>query len=616
VVRATVGYGAVGFVLLQMAEIALPAFLPGPRADAALRILVVAFLLLFPVVVAMAWVYEMTPRGLRAMTELDVEAGRAPVARMLPRVAFLAFAVLVAGATGLWWYRTDTAAVGADLPTRERATPFVAASTTDASGPIRSLAVLPLQDFSSDGSGQAYFAAGLHETLISQLSQLGTVRVMSRTSVEGYAREGKSMPQVGDELGVDAVVEGSVLRADDRVRITVQLIHAASDTHLWASDYERDLQDVIALQREVAEAIAGEIGVQVEAASGEVGDMRVAEGAPASLGSSESATEAVGPGASTPDVVEDVSVARPPSAPAMPEVHDAVFRGRFALSTEGGGDAERHFLDALAMDSTFVPALAGLAGTYLMRGLEAEEEDAAVELRKAREVAAEAARRDPASMEAREVLASADEALMELDGAGVDAPPLSFGTVTEIGRVIQAAMGGKRDGSRSALRELRAVRRLDAAGHPEEARDRAVAAVVRYSEESGLWDEAERLAVSQGDWRDVLRLRQEREEAGVRPPGPDADALEAALREDGVEGYWTWKAEELDARQAAGSPVSPVDRASVAAALGDGDGAIALLDEAREIRDPRLLSLRTDPVWDALRQDRRFQVLLRSLARD
>ena len=237
----------------------------------------------------------------------------------------------------------------------------------------------------------------------------------------------------------------------------------------------------------------------------------------------------------------------------MPAVQDAVFRGRFALSSPGDGgeapgggqDAERYFLEALAMDSTFVPALTGLAGTYFMRGLEVDDEDAAVELRRARSLAVEAVERDPASVEAREVLASVDEALMELDSAGMDVPPMSFGSVTEIGRLIQAAMARQGGESTSVAEELRAVRRLEASGRQGAARDRVAAALERFSAESVLWDEAERLAVSEGDWPDVVRLRREREDAGIVAPGPGADALEAALRRDGVMGYWRWKEEEL-----------------------------------------------------------------------
>jgi serine/threonine protein kinase/TolB-like protein/Flp pilus assembly protein TadD len=127
-------------------------------------------------------------------------------------------------------------------------------------GKINSLAVLPLENLSADKE-QDYFADGMTEELIATLGKLGALRVISRTSVMQYKGAHKALPQIGRELNVDAVVEGSVLRSGDRVRITAQLIHAPTDRHLWAESYEGDLRDVLALQSRVAQAIAREIKV-------------------------------------------------------------------------------------------------------------------------------------------------------------------------------------------------------------------------------------------------------------------------------------------------------------------------------------------------------------------
>ncbi|HEY3124585.1 MAG TPA: protein kinase, partial [Thermoanaerobaculia bacterium] len=127
---------------------------------------------------------------------------------------------------------------------------------------IESLAVLPLANLSGDPQ-QEYFADGMTEELITNLAQIGALRVSSRTSAMRYKGTQRSVPEIARELNVDAVVEGSVLRVRDRVRITAQLIQAPTDKHLWASSYERDLRDVLALQGEVARAIAGEIGVRL-----------------------------------------------------------------------------------------------------------------------------------------------------------------------------------------------------------------------------------------------------------------------------------------------------------------------------------------------------------------
>ena len=130
------------------------------------------------------------------------------------------------------------------------------------SSSIRSLAVLPLDNVSRDPE-EDYFADGMTDALIDQLSKISALRVISRTSVIFYKGTKKRLPEIAHDLNVDAVVEGTVLRSGDRVRITAQLIHAATDKHLWGQSYERDLKDVLALQSDVARAIADEVRVKL-----------------------------------------------------------------------------------------------------------------------------------------------------------------------------------------------------------------------------------------------------------------------------------------------------------------------------------------------------------------
>ena len=125
---------------------------------------------------------------------------------------------------------------------------------------IRALAVLPLTNVSGDPE-QDYFADGMTEALIAELAQIHALRVISRTSAMHYKASRKPLPEIARELGVDGIIEGSVMRAGDRVRITAELVHAVTDRHLWARSYERDLRDVLQLQSEVARAIAEEIEV-------------------------------------------------------------------------------------------------------------------------------------------------------------------------------------------------------------------------------------------------------------------------------------------------------------------------------------------------------------------
>jgi len=125
---------------------------------------------------------------------------------------------------------------------------------------IRSLAVLPLENLSGDAT-QDYFADGMTDELITDLGQVGSIRVISRTSIMKYKGVHKSLPEIARELDVDGIVEGTVLRSGDRVRITAQLIQARVDKHLWAESYQGETRDVLSLQNEVASAIARQIRI-------------------------------------------------------------------------------------------------------------------------------------------------------------------------------------------------------------------------------------------------------------------------------------------------------------------------------------------------------------------
>ncbi|MEO8009163.1 MAG: TIR domain-containing protein, partial [Betaproteobacteria bacterium] len=135
-------------------------------------------------------------------------------------------------------------------------------SSNRASPHIESLAVLPLDNFSKD-PGQDYFAEGMTEMLTANLAQISGLRVISRTSAMQYRGAQKSLPEIARELNVDAIVEGSVLSSEGKVRITAQLIYAPDDLHLWAETYDRSLSDVLLLQSEVARTIADQIKVKL-----------------------------------------------------------------------------------------------------------------------------------------------------------------------------------------------------------------------------------------------------------------------------------------------------------------------------------------------------------------
>jgi len=196
---------------------------------------------------------------------------------------------------------------------------------------IRSLAVLPLESLSNDAS-QDYFADGMTDELISDLGQISALRVISRTSVMAYKRARKPLPQIARELNVDAVVEGTVLRSGDQVRITAQLIDASSDKHLWSQSYQGELRDTLALQSKVARAIADQIQIN--------------------LSPREQA------------VLKDVKV-------VDPQAYESFLKGRYfwnKRTADGLKVGLAYFNQAIDEDPKYAQAYSGLADTYALLG--------------------------------------------------------------------------------------------------------------------------------------------------------------------------------------------------------------------------------------------------------
>jgi TolB-like protein/DNA-binding winged helix-turn-helix (wHTH) protein/Tfp pilus assembly protein PilF len=196
---------------------------------------------------------------------------------------------------------------------------------------IRSLAVLPLENLSGDPA-QDYFSDGMTDELITELGQISGLRVISRTSVMTYKGARRLLPQIAHDLNVDAVVEGSVLRSGEKVRITAQLILAPADKHLWARSYEGDLRDALALQNEVARSIASEVRVEL-----------------------------------TPR--EDAALRA--GKPVSPEALEAFLKGRYfwnKRTADGLKQAIDYFQHAIEKDPNYAAAYAGLADAYALAG--------------------------------------------------------------------------------------------------------------------------------------------------------------------------------------------------------------------------------------------------------
>ena len=238
--RSAAAYIVIAWLLIQVADILLDTF----AAPAwAMRAIVVALAVGFPVALILAWVYDLTTQGV-TRTEV-VSEGDSILKHTGRQIDFAIIGVLIV-------------AVGLFAADRFRWIDFGAVPSID----LRSIAVLPFDNLSGD-PGQEYFGDGMTETLITELSKIAALRVISRQSVMQFKGTKMSLPEIARKLNVDAVVEGSALLIGDQVRITVQLIEAATDVHLWAESYDRDLSDVLAIHSEVARSIAREIQIAV-----------------------------------------------------------------------------------------------------------------------------------------------------------------------------------------------------------------------------------------------------------------------------------------------------------------------------------------------------------------
>lgn len=272
VFRSALAYAAGAFVFLQLGEIVLPAF---QAPEWTMRVLVISAFLGFPPALCLAWVFDLTPEGLRRSeaghVSLAQDSGKTrpegprPAATMLPRVALLLVTAATAGA--VWWWSIQGAVGASRTPPSEQAAPSELAAQESFRTPIPSLAVLPLEVFGSDESA-APFAEALHENIIAQLAQRPFLLVASRTSVSHLELEGKTLPVIAEELGVDLVLEGSVAQAGNRVRITIQLIQGPTDRHLWAGSWDGTLDDPLTLQEQVARAVAQELSQRARSGFG------------------------------------------------------------------------------------------------------------------------------------------------------------------------------------------------------------------------------------------------------------------------------------------------------------------------------------------------------------
>jgi serine/threonine-protein kinase len=459
-----------------------------------------------------------------------------------------------------------------------------------AAPPIRGLVVLPLENLSGDPE-QEFFADGMTEELIADLAQIQALRVISRTSAMRYKKTTKTLQEIGRELNVEAVVEGSVRRYADRVRITAQLIEVATDRHLWAKSYERDLKDVLALQGEVARAIAQEIRVKV-----------------------------------TPE--EEARLAR--SHVVDPRAYESYLRGRQhwnKRNDEGLLRSLEYFREAIDLDPDWATARVGLADAYCVIGFYGTLPPGD-SFPKGKIAATAALRMDDQLAEAYSALgyvqhyyewdwAAAERSFhraLELNDGSAYIHLFYANMLAAMGRHEEAirtvTRGHELDPLSMIIRAARAwmhffARDLDAAVPLiEELMERepdfstAFLWASPIYEVRGEYDKALRVAIRGGEMtaRNPWALSGMGRALAKMGRGSEAEAILAELRDLASRRY-----------------VSPYDLGLVCEALGLDDEAFAQLERCYEGRANMLVLLGVDPRWDRLRPDARFGELERRM---
>src|SRR5881398_2577107 len=307
VYKVAIAYGVVAWLLIQIATQVFPFF---EIPNWVVRLVVLVIVIGFPVALIIAWAFELTPEGLKRTETADAEhsAGRS-------RKRTCIYVVIIAGAIsiGLFFlgrYTSSKQNAGAELPGK-------------------SIAVLPFDNLSRDPDN-AYFAEGVQDEILTRLAKVADLKVISRTSTQHFKSTPENLPQIAKQLGVAHILEGSVQKTSDQVRVNVQLINAMTDAHLWADTYDRKLTDIFAVESEIAKTIVETLQARL-------------------TGSEKS------------------SIAKAPTT--NPEAYELYLKGRFFWNKRTGVDLRKaidYFNQAVTKDPTYALAYAGLADACVL----------------------------------------------------------------------------------------------------------------------------------------------------------------------------------------------------------------------------------------------------------
>jgi len=490
----------------------------------------------------------------------------APPAYALPRYGFLLAALaIIAVVFGLGWERLRHSTASADA------------------GHLRSVAVLPLSNLSND-SEQEFFSDGITDEMITELAKVPNLRVISHTSVQRYKGTKLSLQEVAQELHADAVIEGSVIRSGDRVRITAQLIDARTDQHLWAEKYDRDFRDILTLQSEVAQQIATEIGVNLS-------------------------------------VGERARLGRIPVV--NPAAHEAYLRGRHywdKLGCRGFKQALEYYSQAEAKDPTFTSALVGISNTYYHLGDWGCSPQAEA-FAKSRAAALKAIELDPTVAAAHTQLANLDFTSEwnwpKAENEYAEAIRLDPNDAeTHSSYAIFLAAMGRRD---QAIAEIEKAHEIDPVSEVTNMLETYVlylahhhdAAITQGKKTLELYPNSGATNYWMGQTYEAKGMALDAFTSYLKTnSGTPAQiaGLHTAFETGGLRGFW-----QEQFKRSASKPDWPCWQAIFYAHVGDNGRAMKMLEQSFDYHCDGLQFLKANPIFDPLRNDPRYHELISKL---
>jgi TolB-like protein/Tfp pilus assembly protein PilF len=577
VYKVAIAYAVVAWLLMQVASQIFPFF---EIPNWAVRLVVLLLVIGFPVAMILAWAFELTPEGIKRTELAHAEPAKRAEHRLWIYIVLIGAALCI----GLFFFGRYTVS-------RKQ--------TESVELPTKSIAVLPFENLSEE-KGNAYFADGIQDEILARLSKIADLKVISRTSTQKYKSAPDNLREIARQLGVSNILEGSVQKAADQVRVNVQLINALNDAHLWSDIYDRKLTDIFAVESDIAKMIADTLQAKLSGA-------------------------------------EQTAIASRPTENS--EAHQLYLKGRYFVAKRTGDDLKRaidYYNQAIAKDPNYALAYAGLADSYALLHPYVGEPAAEV-LPKARAAAEKALSIDNSLAEAHAALGqillyelNSKEARREFEraielnpnyaaahyylGFGVLVPLGQFGQgIAEVKRAIELDpfslimnenLGVSYGAARrypEAIAQLHKTIELDPNFLP--AHGQLGSALLLSGDFAGAIKEYEKVYEGAKAYGDII-LRQ-------------CDGLMSLARAYALQGEreraLQFRGQVQDLEQRRGGVYSAFNYALMYLALDDKNEAIDWLERSYQAKEISILYIKINPELDPLRGDPRFEALVQKV---